>query len=626
MSIKISQLPAGATPTGVELIPAVQSATTVALTVDQILSLITLASLGGTTLTDVEVVIDAAYVQGYVPQSYIGQTLFPRTAAEIAASVTPTNYSYKPFDLPRYGGDPTGVNDSTVAINAAISVMLANGGGAAHWTPGTYKITSTITANLSPTAGANAETLGLEIFGDGVVFSYAGSSYAFDFYATNTQATFHGPFLTLHGVNLQVTSAAAGGFRARDVSGPGVRWVDCFVYGATNGSAFTLLNQVNWSENHHFIGCGAVNCRYGISFQVSGGTTSFARTYVDGFFGAGIGDYWFLVGGGTAVYDARFTHLSGNFASLAYFGIGAAGSDADMEGTVIDGLDCEANAAIESTWAAALASGATSGTLATAWEHASGTYTIIFSDSETRAATFTEGSAAVAWSGGLTGAVTTAAIVQQGIFRLFAYPNTAGVARRPIIVNIPYDATEVNNALQAVFPHWLDENGAALSGPETQQTQAITTDSPVQSSWGQSTVYEGSFSVAAAANVATYSDLVETVTLTGFSSAVSGRVRIARAGNIVSLTVWDSLIGTSNADTLTLTGLPTIAVPSVIAEQVPVFVTNAGVGTLGAATINLDGSITFSAASAVNAYSATGFATSGNKGLAVGQTISWNLG
>lgn len=57
-----------------------------------------------------------------------------QTAAEVAAGVTPTNYSYAPGDLRRYGADPTGVADSSTAIANAIAANswvfddVANGG------------------------------------------------------------------------------------------------------------------------------------------------------------------------------------------------------------------------------------------------------------------------------------------------------------------------------------------------------------------------------------------------------------------------------------------------------------------------------------------------------------------
>lgn len=44
---------------------------------------------------------------------------YARTAAEIAASVTPTNYGYPPGNVLRYGAKGDGVNDDSVAINAA---------------------------------------------------------------------------------------------------------------------------------------------------------------------------------------------------------------------------------------------------------------------------------------------------------------------------------------------------------------------------------------------------------------------------------------------------------------------------------------------------------------------------
>jgi len=77
----------------------------------------------------------------------IGQTLYPQTAAEIAAGVTPTNYVYPPYDLRRYGVKGDGVTDDTAALNAV---------GTAAWTsditftcpPGfNMVVTNTVTFN-----------------------------------------------------------------------------------------------------------------------------------------------------------------------------------------------------------------------------------------------------------------------------------------------------------------------------------------------------------------------------------------------------------------------------------------------------------------------------------------------
>lgn len=59
----------------------------------------------------------------YITQAFIGQQLYPRTAAEIAASVTPTTYVYPPGNVLRYGADPTGASDSAPAIQAAINAL-----------------------------------------------------------------------------------------------------------------------------------------------------------------------------------------------------------------------------------------------------------------------------------------------------------------------------------------------------------------------------------------------------------------------------------------------------------------------------------------------------------------------
>lgn len=50
---------------------------------------------------------------------------YARTAAEIAAAVTPTDYFYLEGDLRRYGGDSTGAADASTAWQAAINVGIA---------------------------------------------------------------------------------------------------------------------------------------------------------------------------------------------------------------------------------------------------------------------------------------------------------------------------------------------------------------------------------------------------------------------------------------------------------------------------------------------------------------------
>lgn len=71
---------------------------------------------------------------------------YARTATEVTAGVTPTNFTYAPgpyIDARRYGADPTGAADSTTAIQNAINVAQATSNGATViLAPGTFKVTS----------------------------------------------------------------------------------------------------------------------------------------------------------------------------------------------------------------------------------------------------------------------------------------------------------------------------------------------------------------------------------------------------------------------------------------------------------------------------------------------------
>ena len=66
---------------------------------------------------------------------------YAKTAAEIAAGVTPVNYAYAPGDVRRYGADPTTTIDSTAALQAAINQQF-HGGPSVYLPNGAYKVGS----------------------------------------------------------------------------------------------------------------------------------------------------------------------------------------------------------------------------------------------------------------------------------------------------------------------------------------------------------------------------------------------------------------------------------------------------------------------------------------------------
>lgn len=72
-------------------------------------------------------------------QAVIGAYLYPRTAAEIAAGVTPVNYAYPPGDIRRYGAIADGVAEDTLAFQNMLDA--ASGSGVTAYVPlGTYLI------------------------------------------------------------------------------------------------------------------------------------------------------------------------------------------------------------------------------------------------------------------------------------------------------------------------------------------------------------------------------------------------------------------------------------------------------------------------------------------------------
>jgi len=72
---------------------------------------------------------------------------YARTAAEIAASVTPTNYEYEPGNVLRYGTNTTpGTTDMTAAIQAAADYCESSGDKMTG-PPGEYLVSDTITIN-----------------------------------------------------------------------------------------------------------------------------------------------------------------------------------------------------------------------------------------------------------------------------------------------------------------------------------------------------------------------------------------------------------------------------------------------------------------------------------------------
>lgn len=118
-------------------------------------------------------------------------------------------------------------------------------------------------------------------------------------------------------------------------------------------------------------------------------------------------------------------------------------------------------------------------------------------------------------------------------------------------------------------------------------------------------------------------DQTFTGTLTGMTGTTTGTIHFRREGNLVHLYVKTSAVtGTSNATSMTMTGLPTALQP-VDTPHVGTFnLIDNSVNVTGIASIS-GGTITFSGD--IANYAGTGFKNSGTKGLDVGWTMAYPL-
>jgi hypothetical protein len=84
-----------------------------------------------------------------IDAAFIGQTLYPRTSAELTAAVTPVNYHYPPLHVDRYGVNTTpGTTPMTSALQAAINVAKVSGGTIRFGATLSYLITGALDCTM----------------------------------------------------------------------------------------------------------------------------------------------------------------------------------------------------------------------------------------------------------------------------------------------------------------------------------------------------------------------------------------------------------------------------------------------------------------------------------------------
>ena len=398
----------------------------------------------------------APYVNGTAATAAsIGALLYPQSAAEIAASVTPTNLQWIYGDPRRYGAVLNGTTDDTAALTNWAKV-----GGQLTFPSLTAFISSAIALYSNTTISASK---GSEILtSDGSFSMFSGASVndvviqGLKFVNTGTGVALGGvvSHVLLEGcTNCTVRDCEFIGMRLGGITFDGCGYchadtnrfsaglyastqqesVDVGIYGfssakgsygctATNNNCYgggcfgiaiqdeyTNLNPANNIVSGNRIG----NCLlYGVivympSFAAIDTRNQIIGNYIENVQGttaiisgsAGAGIY--VVGGaagGTLVANNEIVNCCIDTAarSLAPAGIGISATNGSL------------------TFSASVA-GATSGTLSgivSTWNGSSGSYIANFSNGQQRSVTLTNGSSAVTWTGALSGspAVTTATL------------------------------------------------------------------------------------------------------------------------------------------------------------------------------------------------------------------------
>jgi hypothetical protein len=189
----------------------------------------------------------------------------------IVDTVTAMGAAYNVLNAAYSGGaDPTGAADSSAAFNAAIAALPA-AGGVITVPAGTYKLNSTVTATVAPTASVRIIGAGL----GATILSYTGTGDAIRMRASS----FSGGWAEgceLKDLTIDGTSAGAGsnGLHIGDINAARVNiQVSNFTGAASAG--ILLENTTTWTEQSD-IRAILNNCTQGAVFSKSGtGTNSF---------------------------------------------------------------------------------------------------------------------------------------------------------------------------------------------------------------------------------------------------------------------------------------------------------------------------------------------------------------
>lgn len=208
-------------------------------------------------------------VAGSVTQALIGNLLYPRTGAEVSASVTPANYAYPEGYLERYGG--TVGNNCDTALAAAISVMTAKGGGTIYaLSVGSYSFANTYAFPASTGIQGNGYGTKLQYTGSGSFLTFGHTSsraWLANLQVLGTSQTGVGLTLgdtTANGGFCKLTGVLFSGWATAMRMG-GATWLTCekCEFGNAAGGVGVITNNVGIDFNYF----GGNNYSSGLTFK-----------------------------------------------------------------------------------------------------------------------------------------------------------------------------------------------------------------------------------------------------------------------------------------------------------------------------------------------------------------------
>ena len=114
-----------------------------------------------TDASDVEI-YSQDYAATVLGAAEVGAALYPVTAAETTAGVTPTNYQYQPGNVLRYGTNTTpGTTDMSTAFQSLFTLMTTTGYGVIP--PGDYLVGSQVTLDFANEIATTLHAYGARI-------------------------------------------------------------------------------------------------------------------------------------------------------------------------------------------------------------------------------------------------------------------------------------------------------------------------------------------------------------------------------------------------------------------------------------------------------------------------------